>query len=63
MWKYSLMRHILFDLECTQLYIMAQINSKERTFADELYQRLNSDKSDGSLIPRHLQVSGESRKI
>jgi hypothetical protein len=46
------MRHNFFGRECTQLYTMAQINSKERTFADELYQRFNSDKSDRSLIPK-----------
>jgi len=33
---------------------MAEINSKERTFADELCQRFNSDQSDRSLIPKRL---------
>jgi hypothetical protein len=32
--------------------MVAQINSKERTFAEALYQRFYSDKSERSLIPK-----------
>ena len=52
MWEYQLIMCNLLGLECSQLYMVAQINSKERIFAEALYQRFYSDKSERSLIPK-----------
>ena len=48
----SLIVNVGVSVNYMQLYMVAQINSKERTFAEALYQQFYSDKSEWSLIPK-----------